>query len=215
MTIDLIPPAKARNWFEIWRDVWFHPGVPTFQSILGEPDHTVRRGLTWVAVISLITALVSGYTTAQTLSSIEHVGSIFLYYICIVILTPIFSIIGMIIGAGIYHWIARLLGGNGDWRSLLFCLSAISTPSAVVGIVIVLLNLMFTVVGLSALAFVIGILSIAVGIYSLVLYILAIQAAENIGMGRAVITVFIPVIIALIISVCIVLVIIPTSNLSL
>jgi hypothetical protein len=49
-----VQPVQSRKWYQIWWDVWKHPNVASFNSILNEPDHDPVRGFVWIGVISLI-----------------------------------------------------------------------------------------------------------------------------------------------------------------
>ena len=59
MTTEIIQPEKPRKWYEIWWDVWIHPGMAPFKTLLTEPGKNTTRGFIWIAVTSLITGLVS------------------------------------------------------------------------------------------------------------------------------------------------------------
>jgi len=70
----------------------------------------------WLGVSSVIAALISSLVTRQYLdqSISTQVLEIFRSWICAIIGAPISAIIGMVISAGIYHWITKLFGGNGN-----------------------------------------------------------------------------------------------------
>jgi hypothetical protein len=126
-------------------------------------------------------------------------------------LTPIFAVIGMIISAGLYHLIAKLFHGSGKWGDLAFCLSAVVAPSTIIAGVVNAITLVFLkvpVLSIISTIFVV-IVSLILGIYVIVLNVNAIKAAENLGTGQALATLFIPGIIAVVLSLCVVLALIP------
>ncbi len=214
-----VPPAAPRKWYEIWRDVWLHPNAQTFMDILKEPDISSSRGFKWVALTGLISGLVSlisimlSLNTLQNgLSSLENTPIVFsvmgIYGLCVVVLTPIFAVLGLVISAGIYHGIAKLFHGTGEWGQLVFCFAAILAPLFVVS------SLISVLVSLQVpfLSFCFGLASLALSVYAIVLFINAIKAVEDIGTGAAIGTYFAPVVIVLILSVCLVAIVLLISS---
>jgi hypothetical protein len=208
MVNDLNLSARPRKWYEIWWEVYSRPGVTSFQSILNEPDHSATRGFIWIAIPSLIAALASSMISVGSLQNIEPgFASPWVYFLCVVILTPIFAILGVIISTGIYHWIAKLLGGSGSWTDLVFSLSAIIAPSELIAGAISLISFVF--LQIPVFIFIPWGLSFVFGIYVIILSILAIMAAEKIGAGKAALAYFIPLIFVGLIALCSLLALIP------
>ncbi len=144
--------SAPRKWYEIWWAILRHPGKETFQSILQESNANATRGFIWIAVVTLITSLVIGLaslplirTLPRNSSNLFVNSSIFIVILVLeVILAPFFAIAGMAIGAAIYHGIARLFGGVGQWGQLVFCLAAISAPFALLSAALNLIAAPFT-----------------------------------------------------------------------
>ena len=201
--LPLEPVATNRKWYELWLEVWKHPSDASFKSILNERDHEAMRGFIWIGVASLITGLIGQIATFQTTRTLLQYpsGSDILFYVCGVVVTPIIAIIGMMISAGIFHLVAKIFHGNGKWGDLVFCFSAISAPASIIVAFASLIN--FAFVNIQILTLIVSICIIIfyliLGIYSIVLYINAIKAVENIGTGQAVATYFIPTIVLLLI----------------
>ncbi len=209
-------PATPRKWYQIWLHVWGNPGVESFDSILKEPDHSAGRGFTWIAVVSLISAVVLSFGTVALLQSAAPNiwGNFFLTFICQVILTPIFAVIGLIISTGIYHLLSRLFSSTGTWSDLVFCMSAVAAPSSVIGSIVTLPFFLFTNLyspsPLSIFIIVVaGLISLAFGIYVIILNVNAIRAAEQIGTAQAIGTILAPIVIAVLISCCSLLLVYP------
>ncbi len=208
MTIDEVQPVTAHKWYEIWWNIWGSPGVATFESLLSEPDHTTRRGFIWIAITSWVVAIITGLTSTTAIQS----GAPALYnnvlaLICAIIFIPVGAILGLVISTAIYHGIARLVGGQGTWSDLLICVSAVVAPGELVGAVVALFT--FLAVAIPGLIFLPWVISVVFGIYGMVLYIIALKAAEKLSTGKAVLTYFIPTIIIGLLVVCALLALIP------
>jgi hypothetical protein len=155
--------------------------------------------------------LVSGLTSQYMLSAMD-LGTEFSplwISLCYVVVGPIIAVIGLAISAGIYHWIAQRFGGTGDWNRLVFCLACIQAPISLISTLIGGLAAPFypsfirdssfsSGTGLptfSPLICLFALVGIGISIYSIVLYIIAIRAVENIDTGKAILTFFSPVIV--------------------
>jgi hypothetical protein len=210
MTTVMIEPTRKRKWYEIWWDVWIHPGLAPFRTILNEPGHDVTRGFIWVAVTSFIVSLVSYLFSAVVLRNLmrdafggelfKNYGGYTLFYICVIILSPLFAIIGIAISGAIYHLFAKIFKGHGNWNDLVFCLSAVSAPGTLVGGVVGLFSLLFFKTPL--LIFLPTLVLLAFGFYMIVLNVNAIRAAEDIGTWEAIGTMFIPTVIIVVLVAC-------------
>ncbi len=206
-TLPLEPVATNRKWYELWREVWFHPSAASFKSILNERDHSALRGLIWIAVVAVIAALVSNISGVPYISAFvpQIIGITILTVIGDVIISPIIAIILNMLLTGVLHLIAKIFHGNGKWSDLVFCLTAISAPAnilvAIASLIIFAFGSIqnsFLIVSICYLVF-----SLILTIYSIVLNINAIKAVENISTGHAVATYFIPVIVLILIVACI------------
>jgi hypothetical protein len=211
-------PVISRKWYEIWRDVWTNPGVEAFWSILKEKDHSATRGFIWIGVTALILGLISSIVSIPLLNRVSSQvpsflssGETVLTALCTIILAPITVIIGTIIMTGIYHFVAKLFRGNGNWSDLVFCLAAVIAPASIISTVVSAIWSIFSQVRVLffLVAILFGIIAVALGIYNIILYILAIRASENVGTGGAIATVLIPIGVVLVISVCCVATLIP------
>jgi hypothetical protein len=210
MTTEIIQPLKPRKWYEIWWDVWIHPGTAPFKTLLTEPGKNTTRGFIWIAVTSLITGLISYLFSALVSqnwmsdifggASNTNFGGFALYSICGVILSPIFAIIGIAITAAIYHWIASFFHGHGNWNDMVYSLSAVSAPAALIGGVVAVFAMLFF--KFPVLIFLPSLVAFAFGIYTIILNVNAIKATEDIGTWEAIASMFIPVIIIVAIATC-------------
>lgn len=211
MTSDLMQPVQPRKWYQIWWDIWSHPGTEAFKSLLSEPGKSSTRGFIWVAVTTLIavliTTLFSSLVMRDTMSGLftneelyAAIGGFTIYSLCIVILSPIFAVIGIAVAAAIYHWIAGFFHGHGTWSDMVLCLSAVSAPAGLISGVIGLFSLLLF--NNPVLFFLPTLVSLAFGIYAVILNVNAIKASEDVGTWGALAAMFIPAIIVVAITIC-------------
>ena len=205
------PPVSERKWYEIWRDVWTNPGVEAFWSILKERDHSATRGFIWIGVTSLVLGLAGALTSGPIFSrmssqvpSFLSTGETLITALCTLILAPIITIISMMILTGIFHLIARLFHGNGTWGDLVFCIATVVAPASIISGVlgtvwglVSQIQILFFLVAIFA-----GIIGVALAIYNIVLYVLAVKASENVSTGGALATLLIPIGIVIVLSIC-------------
>ncbi|PIU26011.1 MAG: hypothetical protein COW32_02845 [Candidatus Aquicultor secundus] len=117
-----------------------------------------------------------------------------------IIVVPILSAISLTIIAGIYHIIALILKGKGDYVGLISALGFASFPS-VFAAPFALLSLVAGLAG-NVIA---GIASLGFGVWVLILDIFAVRENYKFSWGRAIWTVLIPVILGIILIVLIII----------
>lgn len=94
-----------------------------------------------------------------------------------------------LIGVGIYHLLAKLLGGTGEYGRLAYLSAAFSAP---LGIVTTLLSLI-------PLA---GCVTPLIGIYTLVLSYFAVKVEHQLSSGRAIMVILIPALVLIVLAMC-------------
>ena len=110
--------------------------------------------------------------------------------------------LGLLIGAGIIYLVARMLGGQGPFSGLFSTLAYAAVPTLLVAPITVVLNLLGP-----ALAALSGLLGFAVGIWTIVLYVIAIQESMALTTGRAIAALLIPLVVVVLL-ICLVAVVI-------
>jgi hypothetical protein len=103
-----------------------------------------------------------------------------------IITVPLF----FLIGAGIYHLLARALGGDGDFGIFTYLLATFQAPITIVSAV------------LGIVPFLGGCLALLLSIYSLVLTYFAIRVNYNLTGGRAIAVLLIPVLVFMVLGLC-------------
>lgn len=151
---------------------------------VGLMDGVIGYGIA-AAIMSVVNSVIQMAISLITygFSITTIIGGIFAIPISFVV-----SIIGLLIGAGIMHIIASILGGKGTYGKLVYLYSLFAAPLMIVGIASIVPCLG-------------SIIMLAVGLYSLYLLTLAIKANYALDTMKAVIVWLIPLIVLTIIMV--------------
>lgn len=180
------------TWQEVWRLVLTKPSEETFEEILGDPEGGMNRAIIWMSVAGV--AIGIGYFLYFVLQSFlsfasfgtETDGAGFLgltvaTLICLIPFIAIGTVIGFIINTGLIHLFAKhLLKGKGDFDDLAYASAAHQAPIYVI---------MASTIWIPCLNFLIG---MALGIYRLILDIMAIKSVYRFGWLEAIIAYFAP-----------------------
>lgn len=172
---------------QTWTKALTQPNENAYLEIVNDPGASLGKALLWLAGAAFIGGLFNGIVTwlfgNSTLNQIDRYFD-FGYGMprtgfLAVITTPFFSIFGMLIGAfivtGIVQIAAKMLGGTGSFDMLFYAYSAFQAPMSLV------------IVVLSAIP-VVNCLVPPLGLYSLVLSVVANKATHRYDTGKAVIS---------------------------
>jgi len=109
------------------------------------------------------------------------------------------SVLFFALGVALIQWVAKMFGGRGDYSKLAYVMGAITAPVALVSAVLTL----FSAIPFIGILF--GLVSFVVGIYVLILNIMAVKGVNQFGWGPAIGAVFLPgLVIFLLLCCCIV-----------
>ena len=208
MQVNNIQPFTSRAWYTLWWDVWTLPGTETFRQMLEETNGGAGRGFLWVVFSGILSAVAYAVlmfafpnislnsipaANRQMFQTFGAVGN----FLCI----PIASIVGAAITAGIYHGLARLFGGTGEWGRLVFCFAAIQAPTTLIALAssmpVSILSSSKSTLVLPVAVFSI-LFSLVLSVYTTALYVFALKATENIGTGKAITIILLPGILGLV-----------------
>jgi len=117
--------------------------------------------------------------------------------LCISPLVGVLSILFFALGTAIIQWVARLFGGVGTFEKLAYALAAISVPFTLVTSILAVFNAI-PFVGLCT-----SLLSFGLGIYALVLQIMAVKGVNRFGWGPAIGSVLIPGVVVFVVCFCV------------
>ena len=195
--------------FQTWVNVLTKPGEEVFAAERENASATLKTALVWMILASVIAALL-GTLQAQIFSSpLGGVGQIMEMlpaelqgeYAPITesdssggsffnLLLIIFGPITFLIGVGIYHIVASVLGGRGQFGRYAYLYATFGAPIVIVGSILGFLPAVGGCLG--------GIL----GIYQVVLNYFALKVEYELSQGRAIVVVVAPLLVGLALAAC-------------
>lgn len=200
---------------QTWLGVVTAPNDQTFEELRTRPDATLGKALLWVVIAAVIATILAGLRSALGMNMMGGVdqfmemadlppdvaaqlspflaGGASAGMIGIsVLFTLIWTPIAFIIGVGIYHLLARLLGGTGQFDRYAFSVAAFAAPLSIVN-------------GLLAFVPILGgCVAMILGIYQIVLTYFATKVEHNLSSGRAIAVILIPVALVILLVLCMV-----------
>lgn len=212
------------GWISTWMTAVTKPSEQTYAALAEHPDaRSNSRAFTWVFLAGTVSALVSGVLqgilelagfSTQTPSlgdllggSAAQAGIVSLgISICLSPVAGGFATLFFAIGVGIIQWVAKMFKGIGTYSQLSYTVAAVSVPFTLVSSILT---------PLSSIQFVnicTGLFSFVLGIYALVLEVMAVKAVNRFGWGQAIGSVFLP---GLVVACCAVAVIAAMASLGL
>lgn len=196
--------AGVAGWFSTWMTAVTKPNEQTFATLAEHPDaKTNSRALTWVFLAGTISALISGVFQAilqqagfasQTpgLSDLfggdaqRGVAFTFGVAICSAPVGGAIATLFFAIFVGITQWVAKMFKGTGTFSQLAYTMAAVSVPFTLISSILT---------PFSAIQYVgicIGLVSGLLGLYAIVLEIMAIKGVNKFGWGQAAGSLFLP-----------------------
>lgn len=193
-------PAERLSFFQVMLKAYTGPSSANFHSLARNPGASAGTAYLWIAIAAVISSVISTlmfqiFPAYQFQDLIDQFGgdlgrtfelvprsdglSIITSLVCGVPLAAIFGIIGFAIISGLLHLIATLLGGKGDYGRLAYLLAAVSVPFSLFSSLIAPIPYL-------------GCLTFLLSLYIIVLEVLAIDGVHQFGVGKAIITLLIP-----------------------
>lgn len=193
--------GNSYTWQETWQLVLTSPSEETFEEILGDPAGGMNRAVTWVFVVGLIGGIASligqivfgAASFAAFGGGNDAAASTGFTVICGAIMIPIgavLAVIGFIIGTGIIHLIAKVFGGQGDFDDMAYATASYSAPLGIITSLLSIIPLLGSC------------LAALLGLYQLVLQVMAVKVVHRFGWFQAIVTVFAPVIFVFMLVFC-------------
>lgn len=205
---------------ETWIAAVTKPNEATFVQIVAQPGATAGKAFLWVFLASLLTSFASFIVQAVgfrgqmdmlqqflppeiarelPVGAVPSIG--FGTVICGAPVGAIFAVLGFAIAVALIQWVAKLFGGTGSFDKLAYAFSAITVPYSVVAAVLALIGII-PFIGILT-----GLISFGLGIYVIVLEVLAVKAVNGLDTGKAVGSVLLPgLVIFLVICCCAIIV---------
>jgi hypothetical protein len=215
------PAPGAAGWMPIWIKAVTQPREQTYIDITDHPDARSRTALLWIFIAGTLAAIVNGllqalilamgFTSQPVIPGLEQyglpsgsgtpglIGTSLVTTLCASPVAGLFSVLGFAISVGLIQWVAKLFGGVGNFDKMSYAIAAISVPFTLLAMLIT----PFAVV--PYLGICTGLISAGVGIYALVLQIMAVKGVNRFGWGAAVGSVFLPGLVIFLLCLCVVL----------
>lgn len=185
--ISPLPPmesAVSQPWSEVWISAITKPSVETFEDFIRYPDATANRGYKWIFVAGLIASIFSflvslfitgifGSGSPDPYNVAGLFGSSIYFLICAAPLSAILGVVGLMISAGITQFFASALGGTGTYSKLAYAFAAYFAPLSLIT------GLITAIPYLNCLAF-------PLGVYGIVLNVIANKAVNQFSWGKAI-----------------------------
>ena len=195
-------PAGVAGWVSTWMTAITKPSEQTYAALAERPEaQTNSRAFTWVFLAGTVSALISGVLQAilglagfaspswgNMFGGNTGQGGVASLGIAICI-SPVAGAIATVffaIGVGIIQWIARLFKGTGTFSQLAYTVAAISVPFSLISSVLT---------PFSAILYVnicTGLISFILGLYAIVLQVMAVKAVNKFGWGEAIGSALVP-----------------------
>ena len=180
------------SWWQSWTSALFKPSVATYERIANDQQASTIRAAMWIFFASLVGLFISiplslafnPSLITQLQQATGEIGSALTaalgLMLCVVPFSAAISTFGMIISTALIQLTARLLGGKGTFEGAFNALAAITAPITPITSL------------LGAIPVVGGCLVLPIGLYVLVLDVMAVKAANRFGWGAAIGAILLP-----------------------
>ena len=193
-------PGRPFIWYDVWFRALTQANVDSYTALLRDPLASPGRAYWWVLLAGLVSGLIflANPNMIDLLNQVEHAQEggqaagliVAVLMLGFVLLSALFSIPSLMIGAAIYDLIAKMFGGSGNFSRTVYLMGAYSAPFSILTSVLSIIPL-------------ISCLTIPLSFYGFWLGITTIQAAQRLNGGRSTIVILIPSL-ALLLVFCIV-----------
>jgi hypothetical protein len=196
-------PHTKQSLFDLLYGIIAKP-VNTFRYLTAEKPWVkgalIYVLISWITTLAGLPAQLESFEQLDALSNVSNVNLRAAAIIALVLIFPIVSAAGLFIMGGIYHLLAKLLKGQGEFKGIIASLGFANFPS----ILITPFYLLYFIGGsvAKAIALIITLsISFAFGIWVLVLDVLAIRENYKLSTARAVAVCLIPIATAIILAI--------------
>jgi len=200
MNAPMLPPRTGvSEWISVWRDAITKPGEQTYARIAQSPNAKTTTALLWVFLGSLVNfllgSLVQGAAMRQMLQNSDFGvdgfpgagGGGLVAAICGAPIAAVVSVALFALITGVVQLLAKMFGGRGTFDQLAYAIAAIVTPSYLISGVLSLLS------AIPYAVYCFGIVGFLLGLYALVLQVMAVKGVNQFGWGQAIGSFLLPV----------------------
>jgi hypothetical protein len=195
---------QSYSWSQVFLLALTKPSLDTYTKLIRDPKASTNKAYLWLFIgglvayaISYLLTIVIGnpylsrpFDLADTAPELAF--STFIFVCCAPIL-GILSVLGIALQAAITQFIARLMGGTGSYSQLLYGIASYSIPLSIITVIVSAFAARSPVATLC--------LSVPLSIFSLVLFVTAINAVNQFGWGKAIASgIIVPLVIAVLVT---------------
>ena len=173
------------SWHEAWIRALLRPSVANFKLIAHDRRASTNRAYSWVFIsgtiaylITYLLELLSGNLFDSNVMSVGEADAVnvlsVVLLLCCAPIAGVGAVIGLAIQTALFQLFAQMLGGTGSYASLFYAFAAYYAPLSLV------MSVFYTVPIINF------VLLILAGLYSFVLSIIAINAVNQFGYGKAI-----------------------------
>jgi len=203
------PEPRSDSVFNVWIRALTKPSEFTYADLAASPRAKATTAYLWMFIASLIQFFLSTLVQRQMFNNLERygldvsqfgnrggVGAVLIGLVCVAPILAALSTLMFALITAIMQWLARMFGGTGTYDQLAYALAAIAAPLTILSGILGL----FGAIPYAGVCF--GLLGFLVGIYILVLQLMAIKGVNRIGWGGALGAYFIPVLVLVFLCAC-------------
>jgi len=182
-------PGGMAGWFSVWMSALTKPNEQTFAQLAKSSEAKSTTAFIWVFIGSLVSFFLSSLVQGAAMGQLMQqyglnaqsggIGTRLITIICGAPITAVIAVIVFAIMVGIVQFLAKMFGGRGTFDQLAYVLAAISTPFSLISGVLGLLSAI-PYIGLCF-----SIVTLLLGLYVLVLDVMAVKAVNEFGWGQA------------------------------
>ncbi len=200
----LTGPTGPRPFFQTWVDALTKPNEQTYRDIATAPNASATQAFIWVFIAALaqsfVSFLISNVGEQQILRQLglsqelprtglaSRIGTL----VCGAPIAAVIAVVFFALFVGAVYLISRAFNGRATFDQLAYILAAITVPITLISAVLSLLGAI-PYIGLCF-----GLISFLLGIYALVLQIIAVKAVAAIDwMGAVVSVLVLPIVLCL------------------
>jgi hypothetical protein len=192
------------GWFSTWMTAVTKPNEQTFADLAERPEaQSNNQAFMWVFLAGTIAALISGIfqailQLAGVAAQVPGLGDLFggnaqrgvgVALGIAICSSPIAGALGALffaIGVGVIQWIAKMFKGTGTFSQLAYTMAAITVPFTLVSAFLTPFS------AIPYVGYCISGISLLLGLYALVLQLMAVKGVNKFGWGQALGSVLLP-----------------------
>ncbi len=196
MSINAVPSiSPSFSWIQSWLVSFFKPSILTFQKLAADPRAGMKRAFAWAflgslgtsaaaAALLLITGSIAGLELLKNPDALPGGWGIPLLAALLLPFAAAGGIISLLADSLVTHLAARLLGGKGNLRKLIYCKSTYLVPAALTTMLVSFIPA-------------VGAAAVLVELYATFLDAVAVKVVHNLPWGRSAAAALIPFLLSL------------------